>query len=397
MQVPITRPWFDEDELALIRQPIESGWVAQGPLVAQFEAAFAQHTGAAHAIACTSATTGLHLALAALDVGPGDEVIVPAFTWVATANAALYQGATPVLCDVDPHTFNLDLRDFARKLSPRTRAVVPVHLFGLPAPMAELAALLADRPEIAVVEDAACGLGARIGERHVGRFSRCGVFSFHPRKAITTGEGGMVITDDGALAERLRSLRNHGAQGPGPAGDPTKPAFLQLRYTALGYNYRLTDLQAALGVAQMRKLPEIERRRARLAQRWHEALADLPWLVRPHQPAGQTHGWQSYVVRFEPEAPRLGNLARLGAWRDALMIDLEARGVSTRPGTHAVSELEYYQEAHNIDPRQFPGAAQAQALSIALPIFPTLTDAELDYCVAQLKESFQQLGAPPHA
>lgn len=394
MQVPITRPWFDEEDFALLRQPLENGWVAQGPFVAEFERAFCAHTGAAHAIACTSATTGLHLALAALGIGPGDEVVVPAFTWVATANAALYQGATPVLCDVDPVTFNFDPADLARRITPQTRAVIPVHLFGLPADMAALDAILADRPDVAVVEDAACGLGARIGGKHVGRFGRCGVFSFHPRKAITTGEGGMITTEDAELAATLRRLRNHGAGlAPAPAGRPT-PAFLLSRYAELGFNYRMTDIQGALGVSQMKKVPEIERRRARLAARYDALLAEVPWLRIPEVPADQTHGWQSYVVRFEPEAPTAANLVRLTAWRDALMVALEDAGVSTRPGTHAVSGLELYRDRFGIAPTDFPGADRAEGLTLALPLFPTLSDEELAFVVDRLVAIFATLTPP---
>jgi dTDP-4-amino-4,6-dideoxygalactose transaminase len=394
MQVPITRPWFDDEDYALLRQPLENGWVAQGPFVAEFERAFCAHTGAAHAIACTSATTGLHLALAALGIGPGDEVVVPAFTWVATANAALYQGATPVLCDVDPHTFNFDPADLARRITPRTRAVIPVHLFGLPGDMAALDAILAQRPDIAVVEDAACGLGARIDGTHVGRFGRCGVFSFHPRKAITTGEGGMITTEDAELAATLRRLRNHGAGlATAPEGRPT-PAFLLSRYAELGFNYRMTDIQGALGVSQMKKVPEIERRRARLAARYDKMLSNFRWLVTPHVPDHLIHGWQSYVVRFEPEAPTAANLAHLTDWRDALMVALEDAGVSTRPGTHAVSGLELYRARFGIAPGDFPGAAQAEGLTLALPLFPTLSDEEQSYVVETMGTVFAALPPP---
>ncbi len=383
MYVPITRPWFDDDDLALLRQPLETGWVAQGPFVAEFERAMAEFTGAAHAVACTSATTGLHLALAARDIGPGDEVLVPAFTWVSTANAALFQGATPVLCDVDPHSFNVRLDELERRRTARTKAVIPVHLFGLPVDMAPLLDW-ARAHGLWVVEDAACGLGASLGGQHVGTFGDCGVFSFHPRKAVTTGEGGMIVCEDEALATRLRTLRAHGARGPTvPATRPT-PDFLRVEYADLGFNYRLTDLQGALGVAQMRKAARIRTLRTEKAQAYTDALAHVPWLATPTAPAGMGHGWQSYVVRVRPEAFEGHDLDTLIAWRDRLMIALEAAGVSTRPGTHAVSGLALYRERLGVDPLDYPGARAAEGLSLALPLFPTLTEAEQAHVIETL-------------
>lgn len=393
MYVPITRPWFDDEDFALLREPLESGWVAQGPFVARFEAAVAEFTGAAHAVACTSATTGLHLALAALDVGPGDEVLVPAFTWISTANSALFQGATPVLCDVDPHTFNVTLDALEARRTARTKAVIPVHLFGLPVAMDPLLSW-AGQHGLQVVEDAACGLGSELGGTHVGRFGACGVFSFHPRKAVTTGEGGMVVCEDAALADRLRQLRAHGARPATTPAPRPMPAFLRTEYDLLGFNYRLTDLQAALGVGQMRKAERIRTLRNARALAYSEALQGLDWLACPTVPEGVVHGWQSYVVRLRPEAFPGRDLDTLIAWRDRLMIALEEAGVSTRPGTHAVSGLALYRERLGVDPLDYPGARAAEGLSLALPLFPTLTDAEQAHVITQLSAVFDAMGPP---
>lgn len=375
MKIPITRPWFDDDELSAVLAPIKSGWVVQGPQVAAFEAAFADYVGVAHAVACTSATTALHLALAAHGIGPGDEVLVPSFTWVATANAARYCGATPVLCDIELATFNLDLADAERRITAATRAIVPVHLFGLPADLDGVRALAAQH-DLVVVEDAACALGARWGDAHVGT-AALGAFSFHPRKAITTGEGGMLTTDDLEVAERLRVLRNHG--GSAPLGPPGPHQMGD--HDVLGFNYRMTDLQGALGVAQMRKVPEIQRRRAALAARYDAELGDLGWLRTPQRDPRSTHGWQSYVCLYAPEAPGLAAVDRLGEARNAMMVELERRGVSTRPGTHAVHALGTYCFA----PESRPQAWLADRLSFALPLYPTMSEDEQSYVIEQLR------------
>jgi perosamine synthetase len=376
MRVPICLPWFDAADKAAVVEPLDTGWVVQGPRVAQFEGLFAEWCGARRALACTSATTALHLSLAALDVGPGDEVLVPAFTWVATANAVLYCGATPVLCDVSPETFNVLPAEIERRITPRTRAIIPVHLFGLPA---ELGPVLAHG--VPVIEDAACGFGARIDGRHVGTFGVAGAFSFHPRKALTTGEGGMVITDDPAMAERVACLRNHGGTAAADPRAADRGAFLMGDFDALGFNYRMTDLQGALGVSQMAKAVAICERRAALAARYEALLGALPGLATPQAPAGVTHGWQSYVCRVTGPGDREAVTRR----RNAIMSRLEAQGVSTRPGTHAVHMLGYYRERYGFTPEDYPGAALAQGSSLALPLYPTLTHAEQDYVVDQLR------------
>lgn len=392
MQVPITRPWFDESDFEIVRKPLETGWVAQGPYVAEFERLMAAFTGTRYAVACTSATTGLHLALAALGIGPGDEVLVPAFTWLATANAVLYQGATPVLCDIELSTFNVDFADLEAKRTARTKAVMPVHLFGLPVDMAPLRAWAATH-ELHVVEDAACGLGSRIDGVHVGGLGACGVFSFHPRKAVTTGEGGMVVTNDETLATTLRSLRNHGGRMGAPKPGSSTPPFSMAEYAELGFNYRMTDLQGALGVTQMAKAARIRTLRDARAQRYHQALAGLAALRLPQVPAGVEHGWQSYVVLYQGadglDVQDQAAVAQRCSERDALMLQLAERGVQTRPGTHAVHALALYRERFALTAASCPNAWLAERLSIALPLFPTMTDAEQDYVVAALESALQ--------
>ena len=245
-------------------------------------------------MATTSCTTALHLALLAVGTGPGDEVIVPAFTWIASANAVLHCGATPVFVDVDPVTFNIDVEQALAAVTERTRAVMPVHLFGL---CAETERLRAGLPKaVAMVEDAACAAGARLGERFAGGLGDVAAFSFHPRKSVTTGEGGMVTTDDDAIAERVRRLRNHGAASISEEQRHTGPKpYLLADYDVLGFNYRMTDLQGALGLVQIEKLEGFIAERARWAAWYREALAEIAWLRLPQEPPHGRHAWQAFV------------------------------------------------------------------------------------------------------
>lgn len=376
MKVPITRPFFDDDDRRALLAPLETGWVVQGPHVATFERDFAAYTGARHAAACTSCTTALHLALAAAGIGPGDEVLVPALTWVATANAVLYVGATPVLCDVALDTFTVDLDALEARITPRTRAIIPVHLFGLAVDMPRVMALAAEH-DLRVVEDAACGLDARVDGRHVGTWGDYGAFSFHPRKAITTGEGGMVTTADPDGDATVRALRDHGAvRGEAPQGLGA--------FDLLGFNYRMTDFQGALGVTQLAKARWIHQRRSALADRYAALLSPIDGLRPPVTPAGYTHGWQAYVCLFAPEAPRFDRLDALRARRDRLMAALAADGVQTRPGTHAVHTLGLYRDRLGTTAADCPRASLAEGLSIALPLYPTMTEAEQDHVVDRL-------------
>lgn len=352
---------------------LESGWVSQGPRVAEFERAFAEYVGVAHAVATTSCTTALHLVLLALGIGPGDEVLVPSFTFVATANAVEYCGARPVFVDVRLDTFNVDVGALAAAVTPRTRAVIPVHLFGLSADMDGVRAV-AERHGLAAVEDAACAIGTRYRGRHVGSFAFPACFSFHPRKAITTGEGGMVTTDDPMLAARLRSLRSHAAT----VSDLDRHAsrgFLLPRHEELGFNYRMTDLQAAVGLAQMQKLDEIQKRRAAIADAYRVALGDVGWLGLPRVDEEYLHGYQAFVTLVAEDAP---------CDRDTLAGKLEDAGIATRPGTHAAHALGYYRTRYGTRIEDCPIAWAAEQRSLALPLFATMTDAEFQYVVDRL-------------
>ena len=374
-EIPIARPSVGEEEWQALREPIMNGWLTQGPKVEAFERRFAELHGVNHAMATTSCTTALHLALLAVGTGPGDEVIVPAFTWVASANAVLYCGATPVFVDVDPLTFNMDVEQALAAVTERTRAVMPVHLFGL---CADTERLRAGLPKaVAMVEDAACATGARLGGRFAGGLGDVAAFSFHPRKSVTTGEGGMVTTDDDAIAERVRRLRNHGASISEEQRHTGPKPYLMADFDVLGFNYRMTDLQGALGLVQIEKLEGFIAERARWAEWYGTALAEIAWLRLPQEPPQGRHAWQAFVCTVDP--------ARAPMTRNEMMEHLHEAGIATRPGTHAVHMLGYYRERYGLEADGFPVARDAERHSLALPLHNRMTREDYDHVSYSLR------------
>lgn len=386
MRIPITKPFFGSEERDAVAEVLETGWVVQGPRVAEFERLFQAYTGCGHAVATTSATTALHIALIAVGAGPGDEIIVPAFTWVATANVAEMQHATPVFVDIDLATFNTTASAIAAAITPRTKATIPVSLFGLSADMRSIMDVARDK-SIKVIEDDACATGAWYHGRHAGTLADVACFSFHPRKAITTGEGGMLTTADAEIAATARSLRDHGASMSDLARHSGARSYLLPEFPMVGYNYRMTDLQAAVGVAQMHRLQSLLTARARVAKNYDAMLAGVDWLRRPAVPDGHVHGYQSYVCLFAPEEPTLQNVEELHQKRNAFMAALEQAGVATRPGTHAVHMLAYYRDKYALRPEDFPNAYIADRLSVALPLYAQMTEEEQSYVVDQIRRA----------
>jgi dTDP-4-amino-4,6-dideoxygalactose transaminase len=373
--VQIALPSTGEEEWAATREPLVGGWLTQGPKVAEFEKRFAARHGVKHALATTSATTGLHLALVAMGIGPGDEVIVPAFTWVATPNVVLYCGATPVFCDVDRTTFNVDTTDLKKRVTPRTKAVIPVHLFGL---CADVAAIRAAVPAgVRILEDAACAAGAASGNIPAGALGDAGVFSFHPRKSITTGEGGMLTTNDDALAETAGMLRNHGASISEEQRHAGPRPYLLPDFNLLGFNYRLTDLQGAVGIVQLGKLDAYIDERAKWAAWYRKRLAALDWLRCPEEPENGRHAWQAFVCYVDPN--------RAPAPRNEMMERLQALGVSTRPGTHACHMLGLYRDRFGLSPDDFPGARDCDRNTMAIPLHNRMNEADYEHVAACLE------------
>jgi dTDP-4-amino-4,6-dideoxygalactose transaminase len=385
MKIPIAKPLIGDEEVRAVTRALDSGWVVQGPAVREFEEKFAAYTGSSHAVATSSGTTALHAAVAALGLQAGDEVIVPAFTWVSTANVVEHMGGRAVFCDIDLATFNVDADRLEALVTERTVGIVPVHMFGLSADLTPILEL-ARRRKLWVLEDCACSLGGWYEGTHTGRFGDAGAFSFHPRKSITTGEGGMVITESEELAARLRSFRDHGSA---PANGGPAPGFLLSDYDKLGFNFRLTDIQGALGSAQMERLDDVLGERRRRAALYDDALAGVSWLARPTTPSGRVHGYQAYVCLFQPEPPSLENVADLGARRNELMSRLEERGIATRQGTHAPVLTTLYSERYGLRAEEFPNSVLADRLSLALPLFPQMTDAEQETVVSELERAAQ--------
>lgn len=383
MNVPIARTSLTEAEIQSVLGPLRSGWLVQGPKVREFEEKWSAFTGAKHSIAVTSCTTALHLSLAALGLQPGDEVIVPALTWIATANVVEHLGGTVVFCDIDLNTFNIDVEQLKQKITPKTKAIIPVHLFGLAAEMIEVNQI-AKQHSLWVVEDAACGFGSRYHGQHVGTLGDTGSFSFHPRKAITTGEGGMITTNDDALADKLRRLRDHGAAMSDLQRHLGARPYLLADHPDAGYNQRMTDLQAALGAAQMDRAADIITERQRLAAVYDVAFANLSWLKTPVHLDGFEHGYQSYPCLFQPELITPESVPRINTARNDWMDRLQNMGISTRPATHAVHMLTFYREKYGLKPSDFPNAYAANDCSISLPLFHGMTEAEQAFVIEQV-------------
>lgn len=372
--IAISLPVTGEEEWEATREPLINGWLTSGPKVREFEQLFAERHQVKHALAVTSATTALHLALVALEVGPGDEVIVPAFTWVSTANVVLYCGANVVFSDVDPLTFNIDPHDLLKRITSKTKAIIIVHLFGLCANMDEIKAIAGNIP---LIEDGACAVGAAYKGTSAGALGTIGCFSFHPRKSVTTGEGGMITTNDDHLANAMSMLRNHGASISEEQRHHGARPYILPNFNMLGYNYRMTDLQGAVGVVQIKKLDRFIDERTKWAAWYSEQLGEIPWLRTPQVGADYKHGWQSFVtIVDEKKAPFS---------RNEIMEKLQEHGISTRPGTHAVHMLTYYSHRYNIKPGDYPGAQMSNDYSMAIPLHNRMVAKDYQYVVDFIK------------
>jgi dTDP-4-amino-4,6-dideoxygalactose transaminase len=373
--IPIALPFLGAEEGRAAQAAVESGWVSQGPKVAEFERLFAAACGTSHAVAVSNCTTALHLAFHALGIGPGDEVICPSMSFIATANAIRHTGATPVFADVDPRTFNLDPAATAAAITPRTKAILPVHQIGLPADM-DAFVELGRKHKLHIVEDAACAIGSRYHDQPIGGHGEMACFSLHPRKVITTGEGGMITTNSPELADRLRLLRQHAMSVSDTVRHAAKQVVIE-QYTEVGFNYRMTDIQAAVGIVQLGRLTEIVQRRRALAARYDRALAAHPFLSPPYVPADVLHNYQSYATTLADGAP---------ITRDALMQLLLDRNIATRRGV-MLSHLEpAYRDQSLRHP--LPCSEQASNQSLLLPLYPSLSEADQDRVVAELFAAF---------
>lgn len=370
--IEVARPWMGEVERLAVAEVIASGWVAQGPMVARFERGVADTIGARGAVAVSSATAGLHLALLVAGVGPGDEVVVPSLSFIATANSVVHAGATPVFADVDPATQNVTVATVAAALTPDTRAVTVVHQGGIPADVAPIRQVC-EPMGIAVIEDAACAIGSTVYGRAVGGDDTpLAVFSFHARKLLTTGEGGMVVTSDPTFERRLRALRNHGVDADAYERHASR-SMRRERYLEPAFNYRMTDIQGAIGVAQLTRLDQMLHHRRALALRYREGLADIDGLVTAADPAHGRSNFQSFWITLGDDFPRQ---------RDDLLDDLGAHGISARRGFMAAHLEPAYARAATRHVRvPLPVTERLSCQSLVLPLHHDVSIAEVDRIV----------------
>ena len=373
--IPVARPLLGEPEAAAARRAILSGWVTQGPEVAAFEQEFAAAVGAPHACAVSSCTTALHLALLAAGVAAGDEVVTVSHSFIATANAIRYCGAIPVFVDVELATFNVDPALVEAALSPRTKALLVVHQLGMPCDLAQLVAL-ARRRGLVVIEDAACAIGSEIEWQ--GTWQRVGqphgdlaCFSFHPRKLLSTGDGGMVATADARFDARLRLLRQHGMSVPDTVRHASSQVVFEA-YPIVGFNYRMTDIQAAIGREQLKRLPAIVERRRALAARYHAALGAHSRIVVPHEPAWARSNWQTYAIRLRDADQR------------AVMQRMLDDGVATRRGVMNAHLEGAYPPGTWRAAGSLTRSEEAQATAVVLPLFHQMTDGDQERVVTAL-------------
>jgi dTDP-4-amino-4,6-dideoxygalactose transaminase len=364
LNIPLSRTEFGDAEARAVADVLASGWVTQGPKVAEFERIVAARVGAAHAIATTSCTTALHLALLAAGIGPGDEVICPSYSFIATANAVLYAGATPVFADIDDRTWNIDPRDVGTRVTRKTRAVLAVHQVGLAADLKSLEAAL--RPGMTIVEDAACAIGSTFDGRPVGSHGHTVCFSFHPRKSISTGEGGMLTTDDAAVAAHVRLLRSHGASVSDLERHRAHGIVFE-EYCELGYNYRMPDIQGAIGIEQMKRLDDLLARRRAVADRYNAAFRAVEQIDTPTEPEYARHTYQSYLIRLRPGC-------RVA--RDEMIRQLIEAGISCRRGIPPIHLEPLYRQ--RCGPVSLPVTEAVSAQSVFLPMFASLPPADQD-------------------
>jgi perosamine synthetase len=386
IEIPLSAPDITDAEIEAVVSVLRTSRLSLGPKMEEFEAAMAGYVGAPHAIAVSSGTAGLHLALVALGIGPGNEVIVPSFAFIAVANAVRYVGAQPVFADIDPETLNLDPASVEAVVTPRTRALMAVHTFGRPAPMAALLDI-ARRHNLLVIEDACEAMGAEIDSRHVGTLGDAGVFAFYPNKQITTGEGGMVVASNSEVARRIAALRNHGryksAFGQPEIAPESTDSWLE--HAELGFNYRLSEMQCALGLAQLTRIDAILARREAIARRYCDLLRDEPHLLLPPSSiAGQRLSWFVFVIRLAPAFSR--------ADRDHLMHTLTERGIATGRYFAPIHLQPAY--AAWCESTHLPMTESVAARTLALPFFNRISEEQME-CVGTALQSALRAEAQP--
>ena len=370
IRIPLAKPSFDEREVEAVRRVLSSGWVVQGPEVEAFESAIAKMHHARQCIAVSSGTAALHVCYLALGIGPGDLVFIPSFAWPSAANMAMVVGARPVFVDVLPDTYNIDPADLRKRIQEcierkwgTPRAIVPVHEFGLPVDI-DAMLQIAEEYKMELIEDAACALGATRNGKPVGTFGRMGIFSFHPRKAITTGEGGAIVTNDDSLAEKCRMWRNHGQVFDNGERD----------FQVAGLNYRMTEIQAAIGQVQLEKFPEILRKRREIALQYLKGLSECPGIILPTD--SSEHTWQTFMV-----------VLKEGKDRSSIIGKLAEHGVGAGPGSMSGHCISIYRKSFGYKAEDLPISARLDLQGLALPLYERLSDQQQKEVVQHLREA----------
>lgn len=357
--ISITKPYFDDDELRILKECLDSGWVTQGPMTEKFETLFRKEHPCTYAVSVSSCTAALHIALLALGIGAGDEVIVPAFTWITSASCVEYVGADVRFVDVEKETMNIDTAKIEEAITSKTKAIIAVHLFGCPAKMGEIMKI-AKKHHLYVVEDCACAIGTTYKGKKVGTIGDIGCFSFHPRKAITTGEGGMCSTNDETLYYKMMQYKNHGVNLIKKGVDYGKPYYMGI-YDDVGYNLRLSDIQAAVGIAQFKKLHKLLEDRKRCADYYIEKLTGNSNIILPVVPRDFGHTYQSFVVLLKSGNREL---------RNDIMMQMRQQEIQSRPGTIAITRTEFNKKKYALKDGDYPVAEFCEDASLTLPIFP---------------------------
>jgi dTDP-4-amino-4,6-dideoxygalactose transaminase len=371
-KIPLLRPYFNSEEIEEIKKVLDSGWVSQGPKVKEFEDKIANNLSVKYAIAVSNCTSALHLALLSIGVKEGDDVLVADYTFPATGHSVLYCGAKPVFVDIDLRSYNINPKLIEEKITDKAKAIIPVHTFGQPAEMDEIMEF-AEHYNLKVIEDAACALGAKNKNKFVGTIGDIGCFSFHARKGITTGEGGMAVTNNKNLAEKIRNLSVFGMTS---AWDREKSDEFNIpEFTEVGYNYKMSDITAAVGVAQLKKLDKIIRRKREIAKYWNEKLQEIEFIEAPYVNENVKHIYQSYVALVDKRINR-----------NKLIETLMKNGVQAQIGTYA----SHIQPVYNCDDK-CQNSLDIFNRSLALPMYYMLREEDIDVAAAHLKKAVDDL------
>lgn len=375
--IPIAKPYLTTEEADEAARAVMSGWVAQGPKVIEFEKLFAEYTGARYAVAVSNCTAALHLCMIVSGIGPGDEVICPSMSYIATANSIRYTGATPVFAEADPVNFNLDPADTESKITSRTKAVLLAHQIGMPADIDAFREICA-KHNIMLIEDAACASGSSYKGKKIGSHSELVCFSFHPRKVITTGEGGMITTSNENMRDRLKLLRQH-AMASSSIDRHNASGALSEDHVELGYNYRMTDIQAAIGIVQLARLDEIVMERRNIAAEFISNLNGIKWLMMPEEKDGFITNYQSFAVRVHENSP---------VSRDELMLRLGEKGISTRRGVMTAHRETAYKDLFS--KLSLPVSENASDNSLMLPIFVPMSKDDIGKIIEEVRNIFKE-------